>query len=323
MRHPITFVCVQPAILYYAWQIEVMLTNFESLKLHESFNIHCLFSYYPNDKDHKEKIDYIKRVENRFKGVAEFFFYPDTRPHPVHYISSLRPNIFKRHLFGKSIPNIFYHDSDIVFTKFPDFLLKPEYLEKDNNWYVSDTISYIGYNYIKSKGDDVLNLMCDIVGINPSVVQERENQAGGAQYLMKGVDYSFFDKMERDCERMFKEVTDLNNEKKKADPKHHEIQIWCSDMWSILWNGWLRGYNTNIIPEMDFCWATDDMSKWDEKYIFHNAGAVDELKKIIFYKGDYINQLPYEIEGDTYETKRASYKYFEIIKSIGKNSVLY
>jgi hypothetical protein len=93
-------------------------------------------------------------------------------------------------------------------------------------------------------------------------------------------------------------------------------------MWAIAWNAWMRGYNTNIVPELNFAWATDDISRWDEAYIMHNAGVTQELSKDLFYKAHYIGMLPYLLEGDTYLKDRCSYKYFELIKSIGGNSCL-
>jgi hypothetical protein len=86
-------------------------------------------------------------------------------------------------------------------------------------------------------------------------------------------------------------------------------------MWAILWNGWLRGYKTNIISEMDFVWATDSIEKFQEKYIFHNAGVTESNREQIFFKGDYRDKLPYSI-ADTYDQSKASYKYFQVLKSV-------
>jgi len=320
----LTFICVQPCTQYYAWQIEVMLTNFRDCGIAKDFSVNCLFAYNKNESDWKEKVATIKKVEQKMNGVAEFFYYEDTRNYPISYISSIRPNILKQHfkIFPKlSERAIFYHDCDIVFTKYPDFL-NEELLQNDMTWYVSDTKSYISYSYIISKGEDVLNKMCDIVGINPSLVKYKEEESGGAQYLLKGVDWRFFEKMESDCEVLFKDINILNAEKKKADPNHHELQIWCADMWAILWSGWMRGYTTEIIPELNFCWATDKAERWHEVYIFHNAGVTSDSAEKLFYKGSFITNLPFLERGESYDKNTASYKYFSIIKSIGKDSCL-
>ena len=41
----VTFMCVQPAIPYFAWQVEVMLENFKSLRIHENNQIDILIAY--------------------------------------------------------------------------------------------------------------------------------------------------------------------------------------------------------------------------------------------------------------------------------------
>ena len=321
-KKPLTFICVQPCIPYYAWQIEVMLNNFVEIGIAENFNIQLLFAYNISEKDWRENVAVIKKVENKYGHIAQFFYYQDTRQFPITYISAIRPNVLKQHYSAHHMDMtyaVFYHDCDIVFTKFPDFLISKIL---DKKWYVSDTESYIGYDYIVSKGEGLFEHMCNIVGINPDIVKYNQKNSGGAQYLMKGVDYYFFDKMEKDCERMFSEITKKNIEIKAQNPSYHELQIWTADMWAILWNAWLRGFETEIIPELDFCWATDVIENWDKKYIFHNAGVTEERKNELFYKGDFRQNHPYLHQCDTYDAKLAAYKYFELIKSVSSKSCL-
>jgi hypothetical protein len=336
MKKPITFLCAQPCIPYYAWQIEVMLTNFKDCGIAEEFSIHCLFAYNKAEGDWTDKVDAIKLLEDKFQGVAHFYFYEDKRVYinntvnaGLNYISSIRPHIIKQHF--KALPQlsqeaIFYHDCDIVFTKFPDFLYK--YNDDDDKWYVSDTIGYIGYDYIVSKGEQVLDKMCEIVGINKKEVKDRQNQSGGAQYLMKGVDWMFFEKVEKDCETLFKEITLLNRQiaeewrnTNPSKPPYHELQIWCSDMWGVLWNAWMRGYTTSVIKELDFCWATDNSQRWHETYIYHNAG-VTSAHTNLFRKDKFRDKLPYNEVGDSIDKNSASYKYFSIIKQVAPNTCL-
>jgi hypothetical protein len=93
-------------------------------------------------------------------------------------------------------------------------------------------------------------------------------------------------------------------------------------MWCVLWNAWLKGFDTNIIEEMDFCWATDHIDKFDKKYIFHNAGVVGEARETIFYKGEFISKYPYNIDIEKYDKSRASYKYLSFINSISDKTCL-
>ena len=322
-KKKLTLVCVQPSIRYYAWQVEVMLDNFISLKIHEKHNIHCVFAYNKNESDWEEKVNLIQKLKTKYIGLASFYFYQDTRTYPISYISSIRPNCLKQHfLENKELENsrIFYHDCDVVFTKYPTFLDNIE--ENDEDWYVSDTISYIGHDYIISKGEDVLDLMCDIVGISKNLVKDKQGESGGAQYLMKNVDYKFFEKVEIDCERMYKEVNSLNVKKQIDNPKYHELQIWCADMWGVLWNAWIRGFSTKIIPEMEFCWATDSLEKWDKCYLYHNAGVTHHIKDNYFLKSEYITRYPYNIDFDNYKKETPSYNYAMMIKETGETSCL-
>lgn len=305
------FICVQPRLYYYAWQVEVMLENFFKHNINPS-DIDVLVAWNVNDLTNTQEhvLPWFK-LKEKYQDV-NIFFYQDTRTNP-HYISSVRPNILKQHFIAfPELKNkaIFYHDCDIVFTKQPSI----NKFIQDDIWYLSNTNSYINYKYIISKGYDVYHKMCGIVGINPLIPQIMNSNSGGAQYIMKNVDASFWEKVEKDSEELFKQITELNNQKKTEDPTYHELQIWCADMWAVLWNAWLRGNETKVVPELDFCWATDTINRWDETSIFHNAGVTQD-RKDLFFKSDYINSSPYNVE-NTFSSEYCSYNYFnEILKT--------
>jgi hypothetical protein len=304
------FLCAQPAIKYYSWQLEVMLNNFMEMGINPNqVDIVCW------KKDGEIPEEYSK-LANGYP--ARFFFYDDTRE-TKHYISSIRPNILKQH-FTKypELENeaILYHDCDIVFTK----PINWEQFLQDNKWYGSDCRWYIGHDYIISKGEDILDKMCEIVDIDKQLVKDNELNSIGAQYLMKGINAQFWANVEKDCERLFKEITDINNEKKIANPTYHELQIWCSDMWAVLWNGWKLGYESVCHPDLEFSWATSTEADWDRLNIFHNAGVTDAAGGL-FYKAIYMNDLPYNKNLQIKENT-ASKKYYEIIQKLEKNSKL-
>ena len=312
------YICVQPRLLYYAWQVEVMINNFIKHGINPN-NIDILVAWNPNDltTSVQANVDAWDKLAAHYSSVR-FFFYQDTRQHPIYYISSIRPNILKQHF--KVHPElkhdaIFYHDCDIVFTKQPNW---NQFLN-DKIWYLSDTNSYINSDYILSKGQDVYDKMCEIVEINPLIPKLMNSNSGGAQYILKYIDAEYWEKVEKDSEQLYYQISQLNNQKKLADPTHHELQIWCADMWAVLWNGWLRGNETKVVPEMDFSWATDIKNRWEETTIFHNAGVTDMGR--YFYKGIYQNQLPYNIE-DTFDEQFCSKLYFNEIKETAKKSPL-
>jgi hypothetical protein len=303
------FICAQPANLYYAWQVEVMLNNFIFMGIN------------PND------IDIICRIENTVPEewsklannyAARFFFYTDTRK-TNHYISSVRPNILKQHF--KNHPYlkdeaILYYDCDIVLSQPIDW----KQFEGDDIWYGSDTKWYISYDYIISKGQDVFDKMVEVIDIDPQLVIDNNNNSVGAQYILKGADEAFWDQIERDSERLYKEVTLLNQQKVKADPSHHPLQIWCADMWALLWNVWKRGHKTQCHPDLEFSWATSKEEDYYKYKIMHNAG-VTASNKDLFYKAAYMHKLPYNLNLKIRD-KTASKQYYDWIKKVEKVTVL-
>jgi hypothetical protein len=304
------FICAQPTSLFYAWQVEVLISNFIDMGINpDNIDIVCwkINNVIPSEWEKLAK-----------SYQARFFFYEDTRL-SKNYISSIRPNILKQHFEAyPEIENeaILYHDCDIVFTKPINW---SQFLE-DDKWYGSDTRWYIAHSYILSKGQDVMDAMCEIVGIDEQVVKDNELNSIGAQYLMKDIDANFWANVERDCEKLYKDITILNNAKKAQNPEYHELQIWCSDMWSVLWNGWKLGKETICHPDLEFSWATSTEADWDRLNIFHNAGCTTSSDGL-FYKAEYMNRLPFN-EQLTIKDGTASKKYWDIIQSVAKKSVL-
>jgi hypothetical protein len=119
---------------------------------------------------------------------------------------------------------------------------------------------------------------------------------------------------------LFKDITQLNNQKKQADSTYHELQIWCADMWSVLWNGWKRGHQTVCHPNMEFSWATSSIEDYKRYNIFHNAGITTNTTRQ-FYKADYMERFPYNLNLDI-APDTATRAYYEHIQSVGRRSVL-
>jgi hypothetical protein len=112
----------------------------------------------------------------------------------------------------------------------------------------------------------------------------------------------------------------MNNIKKAETPEYHELQIWTADMWAVLWGAWRLGFETKVHENFDFCWATSNIDKFNSSNIYHNAGVVNS-ENGLFYKGNYIQSLPYSLSLDI-KSEKASKKYYELIQEVGKKSVL-
>jgi len=301
------FISAQPATDYYVWQVEVMLNNFIEMGINpNNIDIVC---WKQNGVIPENWMKLAKAYP------ARFLFYDDTRK-TKHYVSSIRPNILKKHF--EAYPElkeeaIFYHDSDIIFTKPVNTWISEEMIS-DSIWYGSDTRWYIGHDYILSKGEDILNKMCSIVAIDKEIIKENELNNIGAQYLMKGIDAEFWAKVEADSENLFSIITSMNSIKKAAEPTYHELQIWCADMWAVLWNGWKLGNKTVCHENFNFSWGTSDLNTFNKYNIFHNAGVINNTQGL-FYKSSYINKLPYE-ETLTINENTASLEYWKLIRKV-------
>jgi hypothetical protein len=108
--------------------------------------------------------------------------------------------------------------------------------------------------------------------------------------------------------------------KKTKEPEYHELQIWCADMWAVLWNGWKMGKETVCHQDLEFAWGTSSESDYDRLNILHNAGVVSSADGL-FYKAEFMGRLPYNLNLNIKEGT-ASKKYYEIIQQVEKKSVL-
>lgn len=299
------YICAQPAIPYYHWQLEVMIHNFRKNGI-KSEQIHILLGA---GNDYYE--EYWNKFKEKYSNVV-IEVYQDNRVTPM-YVPSLRPHILKHHFKKYQYLQknaVFYHDCDMLFTQPVNW---QKFID-DDTWYVSNTISYIGAEYIKSKKLNIFQEMCDIIGVDAKFVEQQEANSGGAQYIMKNVTPEFWEKVERDSEELTKyfnrKVSEYHN-----ILHYHPIQAWTADMWAVLWNGWKFNHDIKVVPEMDFCWATDRISNWDRLKIFHNAGVTPNDKKL-FFKGHYIAEYPRVLDTNKYDREYCSYRYIQEIKEV-------
>lgn len=289
------FLSAQPDQLYFRWQLELQLRNFRSLNIKPD-NIHVLISFNPKNGINRGYSDF--QLENAH--LATIFFYPDNRKNK-NYAPSIRPHLIKQHFLKfpqLSKSEIFYHDSDIIFRELPDLVR----LCKDEVFYLSDTRNYLSSKYILSTGsENLFHRMCNIIGISQKLVMDNDDNAGGAQYLLKATTSDFWEKVERDSNSLFELLTKYNRihadrafvTSKKKRSQYGGIQAWCADMWSILWNLIKLHKLIKIHPDLDFCWPSDNINEWRNKKILHYAGQVEEDNLKAFRKLRYTKYPPY------------------------------
>lgn len=295
---------VLPDCNYYLWQMLVQINNFRKIGYEEDVIFVIGFRGIQNSKT-------LDKIMIWSGAKCKYYMYKDDRE-DLSYSPSMTANILKK--FFKENPqfrgeSFFYIDPDVIFKEKINF----SNLENNDTWYLSDTRSYIKSDYIKGKSEKLFYEMCNIVGINPKTVMENDENAGGAQCLVKNTDYEFWNKVEIDSIELYKHMKNTENIYSPESP----IQSWTAEMWSLLWNAWFFGHKTKIIKRLNFSWATDPIEKWNVTSIYHNAGAVNDNNGKLFMKTKY-QKSPFNQELKCSD-KYCSYKYMLEIKETEKN----
>lgn len=296
-RKPIVMFA-QPDDNFFLWQCHLYIENCIKNGFNEE-NIHVLL-YTPIERQPNKKWNILKELYPKLnvfnyldKGVSNLLGI---------YIPILRPHILWQH-FEKfpELKNeiIIYTDCDIMWTKKPNF----ENLYNDDKCYVSNATSYLNYSYFNRKrnevssekikqydDEDVVQKLCDIVGIDKSIIIANNGNTGGVQYILKNIDSKFWKKVQDDVINIRIYLQNINRKFFESETKG--IQSWCADLWAVQYNLWLRG-ECKVTDQLNFAWATDKINRIDECNIFHNAGISSTFQDghYCFYKGKYINGL--------------------------------
>lgn len=321
--HNMIFITAQPDTPYFHWQVSLYLYQFNKHNIID--NCYAVFGY-----ENNEPSDYVKEIMKTNKNIIS---YKDTRTYRTKkYSPSIRPHLLAK--FFKDRPelgkNVFYHDSDIFLVKLPKF----ELLLNDDIGYLSDTVSYIGYEYLKDCGNrykekykiselDLFENMCKIINIDPELIKQNQLNSGGAQYLLKNIDYHYWE----ECEPLSVELYEYFCNYETKYPIDNPVQKWCAGMWVELWNYWKRG-KTSIHKELDFSWATGTADDYNKLNIFHLAGVTNENNSDKFYKSLYTNQTVFDAymnDNNIFNhisKNNATYEYCKVIKEYISSSYI-
>jgi len=287
----ILFVSAQPDVPYFIWQIKLYVHNFIEKGIKPD-QIHVVLGLVQGKTKPSPQSEQLKEL-----GINIHYFV-DERVRK-HYIPSIKPYLISKWI--QSNPDhgklFFLHDADIIFNQLPSF----DELLQDEVCYLSDTIGYIGYDYImdccgryeqkhpNTEKGQLISEMCEVIGLDVETVKSNQENSGGGQYLIKNSNCELWDKIYKDSTKLYDQMLDYQ---KRFPINPGQIQFWTAEMWSLLWNLWMYGFETKISDEMSFSWATDNIKKYDQHPILHMAGVTDNLKTTKFYKGDYINTDP-------------------------------
>jgi hypothetical protein len=325
MKDSVIFVCAQPDVPYFHWQVRVYVENFIEKGINPK-QIHAIFAMVNGSTEPTQDSLKLKDL-----GI-NIHHYLDERVQK-HYIPNIKPFLIYKWLeqYPENGKCFFLHDSDIIFRELPNF----EKLLNDEIIYLSDTRGYIGYDYImdcckryeqrhtSSGKGQLIQEMVDVVGVSVECVKCNQDNSGGGQYLIKDTDWFIWKKIYDECTPLYDQMRDYQ---RRFPISPGEIQFWTADMWSLLWNLWYFGKETKITPEFEFSWATDSIREYEKKPILHMAGVTEDVSNTKFYKGAYINVSPLDKLKeninffDFVDKESSTIKYVELMKSIIKKN---
>lgn len=239
----------------------------------------------------------------RKKYGCGIFTFTDQRD-DTSYIPSVRPwllsQYFTQHPEAVS-ETYFYIDSDIIFREWIDFAtlgLGPTEVIG------ADCSSYITYDYLiqVEHGPQIVQKMADICGI--TVDQMKGVPGIGAQLVFSNLNAAFWERTYRDSNAIYHFL----------ELRGGNIQKWTAEMWAQLW-GWVR-LNKNIVQssELAFCLPTDDIKRWDDVKILHNAGVTGTGE--MFFKGQYDHSSPLGQDFSWVSKQKCSIKYVEAMAKV-------
>ena len=292
------YILCQPATNRFKWELDVCLTN---LKSHGIKNIVLLFQKWDDDIP--------VYFENKY-GV-ETHVYEDSRD-DKSYIPSIKPYLWWQYLAGdpsREKGKYFYMDSDVIFREKLDFRKLPV---KDDVWYCSDCNGYLNVDYIRNctNGEQVLKDMANIVGVTVESLETINHNSGGAQWLIKNPTAEYWKKVYDDSNKIYNYFKNLDS----------NIQKWTAEMWAQLWNMIYFNIGPKIVDEMEFCWATDPLRRWNETKIMHNAGVTADATDL-FFKGKYVHSSPFDDDLSFVNKGKVSSKYVDAIKKVIKDDL--
>lgn len=295
------FIVPIPDSKYYLWQQLVQITNFREMGYEE--NLHIPVIYFGNPSETLLKLSNAKELK------CHWHLYPDERIKKF-YTASMKPYLMGKYFeeFPEESAFVYnYLDPDCIFTKPMDFT---PFLEDDNTWYGSDTYGYTGEKYIKEKGEQLFYDLCNIVGVDPTLMEGKRGWEIGAQYFIKNNTPEIWFEIENKSSDAF---LYMKQTAKKYHPEGHQypIQAWCSEMYITQMVALKYGIKLQVTPLMDFHWADHDIKNWFKKPYFHNAGQVKDNGKH-FCKITY-QSSPFRKNIKIIPTS-ASYNYMQLVK---------
>lgn len=331
-------VTAQPDDRHFAWETEIQINNFRKYGLSHKFHVLVYWEW----RENKPNVNF-DWLNLRFKYPEVHFHFYREDPEDLHpslisgiYPSVIRPFCLKK--FWESYPEleekaVFYLDSDVIFSSEPNW----NHLLDDDVCYLSDTVGYLGIDYMRYKASEVglpqdhfINIAANITGIDKQLILDNAPNHGGAQYLLKGVTADLWRKVQEDCLTIKRRFAIENQRhfvqkgiERKISTEDAGIQSWCADMWAVLYALLAFNKEVKVTPELDFAWPGEPLKRSEGIFLYHNTGTGNDpelFDKINYRFGHkYQDMWPWQEDLSYVNPDKCSIIYANAIKETYKD----
>lgn len=288
------YIFCQPANEKFKWQLQVVLHN---LKKHDIKKNDIVLLFLQDNSDITRYFEQFDYEVHSYSGAS------------TEYLPAIKSFLWAEYLKedpSRENETYFYLDSDVILREKINFR---KARAKEDVWLCSDCNSYLNLDYIRQceNGEQILKDMAEIVEVTVESLETINTNSGGAQWLIKNPKADYWEKVYLDSIKLYNYLSKAQS----------NIQAWTAEMWAQLWNMMYFNIGAKVHSELDFCWATDDIKKWDQVKIYHDAGVTPEMRNL-FYKGAYNDKAPFGEDLSGIDKKKCSYKYVQAIKEAEK-----
>lgn len=247
----------------------------------------------------------------RLTRLAAVEFWRDWRD-AKHYVynPAMKPWLVGRWLEREPNPGPFLLiDPDVIPT---GATTMPE--PTADTWYGTDTDSYTGPGYIRSKGEGLWLEVCELVGVDPA--QAERFRGIGAQYATAGSTSEFWCAVAEKSLEVFRHVTTQESLARYTPEGEYPLQSWTAEMYVWQLEAIRLGIAPVVSPAMEMVWADGPVADWKRVGFFHDAGQVvdngKDFCKLTFQISPWHGPIPVD-------PASASYRYAEMIRRVKRD----
>jgi hypothetical protein len=232
---------------YYLWQALVQAVELYKMEIPTTYLVYTQGSS-PSDK--------LRKIMD--SGLADWHVWSDWRTEKT-YNAAMKPALVGKWLIANPhhrFTPITIIDPDAIPTREPKGVVTP------SRWVGTNTDSYTGADYIKSK-PGIWEMLCEVVGVNPV---ETHYTGVGAQISSVGQTGEFWETIANKSIIAYHKMLESDT----------DVQAWCSEMYITSLECIRRDIMLLPDPAYSMVWANGPASGWQTCGFYHSAGVTTE-----------------------------------------------